>query len=91
MDKSHEIKEVKLNDNTFLLGLTDPGMVYQDYLPRTTIKIAASEGFYNDWAAYFETPETPFHNVLEYGNKLPQSVAEDLFPEWKKKGLKWRP
>jgi len=44
---------------------------------------------YGDWTAYFSTPFT-FGDVLNCGNKMPQQVAEELFPEWAKKGLNWR-
>jgi hypothetical protein len=90
MHRDSEIKEVRFKDNTFLLHPTDQGMTYQDFGPETVIKVAACEGFYDDWTAYFETPQTPFHNVLDYGNKLPEQTAKELFPNWAKKGLKWR-
>lgn len=89
--KSYEIKAIRLADNQFLRGLVDRGMVYEGYDPEiTVIKVAACEGFFEDWTAYFETPYTPFHNVLDYGNKLPKQIAEELFPEWAKKNFKWR-
>ena len=88
--KSHEIKEVQLKDNPFLLGLADQGMTFQDYGPEHVIKVAACEGFYGEWTAYYETPTTPMRDVLGFGNKLPKPVAEQLFPEWAKKGLSWR-
>lgn len=87
--KSSEIKEVKLKDHPFLLSLTEQGMNYQGYDPETVIQVAAGEGNYNDWTAYYETPFEPFPDVLAFGNKLPQDVARDLFPEWAKR-LKWR-
>jgi hypothetical protein len=90
MENNHEIKEIALKDHPFLLGLTSKGMTYQDYSPDTLIKVAASRGNHGDWTAYFATPETPFGDVLRYGNKMPQKVAEELFPEWAKKGLNWR-
>ena len=86
-----EIKEVALKDNPFLLSLTDRGLVYQDYSPDTIIKVAARGGNYGDWTAYFLTPYAPFGDVLNYGNKLPEQAAKELFPEWAKKGLNWRP
>jgi hypothetical protein len=85
-----EIKEVALKDHPFLLGLTNPGMVYQGCSPDTIIKIAAKRGEYGDWTAYFSTPWTPFGNVLRYGNKMPQQAAAELFPQWANKGLNWR-
>jgi len=90
MDKEYEIKEVALKDNPFLLGLIGRGMTYQSYGPDTIIKVAAQQGRYKDWTAYFQTPETPFGDVLHWGNKLPKQAAEELFPEWAKKGLNWR-
>ena len=85
-----EIKEVALKDNPFLLGLTNQGMTYQDNSPDTIIKVAARLGDYGDWTAYYLTPSTPFGDVLNYGNKLPEQAAKELFPEWAKKGLNWR-
>lgn len=85
-----ETKEVRLKDSPFLLQLTGRGMTYQDYGPETVIKVAACAGDYGDWTAYYETPTTPFGNVLKYGNKLPEQVAKELFPEWTKRGLAWR-
>jgi hypothetical protein len=90
MKNEWETKEVALKDHPFLLGLTNEGMVYQDCSPDTIIKLAAHIGDHGDWTAYFSTPYTPFGDVLNYGAKLPQQVAEELFPEWAKKGLNWR-
>jgi hypothetical protein len=90
MEPESEIKEVALKDNPFLLGLTNPGMTYQGYSLDTVIKIAACAGDYGDWTAYYLTPSTPFGDVLNYGNKLPEQAAKELFPEWDKKGLNWR-
>jgi hypothetical protein len=90
MKSEHEIKEVALKDHPFLLGLTNPGMAYQGYSSNTTIKVAAQAGNYKDWTAYFLVPSTPFGDVLRYGNKMPEQVAKELFPEWAKKGLNWR-
>jgi len=88
--KKSEIKEVRLGDNPFLLSLTDPGMSYQGYSADTMIKVAAREGDFEDWAAYFATPDTPFGNVVDLGNKLPEQTAKELFPEWAKRSLRWR-
>lgn len=90
MGNDHEIKKVKLRDNPFLLGLTNRGMTYQGYGPDTIIKVAARHGNHGDWTAYFETPKTPFGDVLNFGNKLPQQAAIELFPEWATRGLNWR-
>lgn len=90
MEATHEIKEVALKDHPFLLRLTKKGLAYDGYGPDTIIKVAACLGDYGDWTAYFSTPFTPFGDVLHYGNKLPQQVAKELFPEWAQKGLNWR-
>lgn len=88
---SPEVKKVQLQDHSFLLSLTSQGSVYQGYSAAQTIRIGASADDYGCWAAYYQTPSTPFGDVLGYGNKLPEEVAKDLFPEWAKSGLKWRP
>lgn len=90
--ETQESKEVKLRDNPFLLSLTEQGMTYQGASPDKSIVVAAAEGVCGDWAAYYETPWTPFGrtHVAEYGNKLPEEAAVELFPEWAKR-LKWRP
>ncbi len=85
-----EAKTVRLMDNPFLLSLTTKGSTYEDVSPDKTITVVAIEGDYGDWAAYFETPWTPFGNVAEYGNKLPLDAAKQLFPDFAKR-LKWRP
>lgn len=86
-----ESKEVKLQDNPFLLSLVSQGMTYQGASPDKTIIVVAVEGDYDDWTAYFETPWTPFGrtHVAEFGNKLPEEAAAELFPEWAER-LKWR-
>jgi len=89
---NQESKEVKLRDNPFLLSLIEKGRTFEGESPDKTILVVAVEGYYDDWAAYFETPYTPFGSsqVAEYGNKLPEEAAAQLFPEWAKR-LKWRP
>ncbi len=87
---NNEVKGVRLGDNQFLLSLTDPGMAYQGYSVDTIIKVAACEGYFRDWTAYFATPDTPFGDVVNFGNKLPEQAAKELFPEWEKSGLRWR-
>jgi hypothetical protein len=89
MHKNQEPKMIKLRDNKFLSSLTDQGMVFQDMSLDTEIKVVACEGSYDEWAAYFQTPDTPFGNVADYGNKLPEKVAAEIFPDWAKK-FKWR-
>lgn len=87
---NNEVKKVRLGDNSFLLSLTEQGMAYQGYSADTVIKVAACEGYYEDWTAYFATPDTPFGNVVDFGNKLPEQTAKELFPEWAKRDLRWR-
>lgn len=90
--ENQESKEVKLRDNPFLLSLISRGMTYQGASPDKTIVVVAVEGSYGDWTAYYETPWTPWGRtqVAEYGNKLPEKAAIELFPEWAKR-LRWRP
>ncbi len=87
-----EAKLVRLRDNPFLSSLVEQGMVYESSSLDKEITVVAAKGNYDDWAAYFETPWTPFGAALvaEYGNKLPEEAAAQLFPDWAK-GLKWRP
>ena len=54
------------------------------------VEVIAVEGAIKDWTAYVETPNMPFHDTAAYGDKLPQSVAERLFPSWAK-WFTWRP
>ena len=54
----------------------------------------ASEGYNNDWTAYIGAVEGKNHEdewegVLHNGTKLPQAIAEILFPEFATK-YKWR-
>jgi hypothetical protein len=90
--KEIESKKVKLRENEFLASLTSPGSTYQDFGPDTEVLIVAVEGFNDDWAAYFRPPWLAENEdlVRDYGSRLPEEVACDLFPEWAKR-LKWRP
>ncbi|MFH1015498.1 MAG: hypothetical protein V1771_00665 [Chloroflexota bacterium] len=88
--KNIESKKVKIGDVPFFTDLLDHGMVFQDKGPEFEVEVVACEGFYGEWAAYFDTPETPFHDVAAYGNKLPEAVATSIFPDWAKR-LRWRP
>jgi hypothetical protein len=63
-------------------------MTYQGKNPDTVNTVLAGTGFYNDWAAYFETPFSK-GRVKDFGNKLPEAVAKDLFPDLAKR-LKYR-
>ena len=80
---------VQFKDHPFLLGLTKPGYVWQGRLPEETITIHASGEDYEEWAAYYQNPWCG-KNVLQYGNKLPEKVAEFFFPEMAKK-FRYRP
>ena len=55
--------------------------------------VAAREGAVGDWAAYIgavpgHNHEKEYEEVLANGEKLPQEVAEVLFPNFKR--LRWR-
>jgi hypothetical protein len=89
MSKAIEEKQVRLRDNPFLLSLVSRGLTFQDYSPNAIITVVAVEGEFEDWTAYFETPES-VGIVAEMGAKLPETVAKELFPDWAKR-LKWRP
>lgn len=90
MNKRIVTKKVRLGDYTFLRSLTEWPMLYTGASPDTIITVAAAEGYYHDWAAYFQTPESGPNRVAKLGNKLPQKAAEEIFPDWAKKGLEWR-
>ena len=54
----------------------------------------ATEGAINDWAAYIgavagENHITEAEGVRKHGSKLPQTIAEYLFPYFAKR-FKWR-
>lgn len=66
------------------------------YIPldRKVITVA-KEGAVNDWAAYIGAVEGVNHtsewqHVADFGTKLPQEVAEVLFPTFAKR-FTWRP
>lgn len=90
MHKSSETRQVKLSDHPYLDELRDPPFVWQGYPADHIIRVTACEGYLNDWAAYMETPFTLFKDEVNFGNKIPQDVAEAIFPEWAKSKLKWR-
>ncbi len=57
----------------------------------------AIKGVIDDWSAYIgavrgENHEEEYNEVAHNGSKLPQEVAEILFPNWKESnsGLRWR-
>jgi hypothetical protein len=80
---------VQFKEHPFLLELTWPGYVWQGKLPEETVVIVASGGDHEEWAAYYQNPWCG-NNVLDYGNKLPKTVAEFFFPEMAKK-FRYRP
>ena len=81
-------KEVRLSDYAFLLMMTKPGWCWQGESPNRVVTVVAVEGSIGDWAAYLETPQSG-KQVAEFGDKLPESVAEEIFPEWAKR-FAWR-
>jgi hypothetical protein len=59
----------------------------------STVIAVAVEGNYKDWTAYIGGVQGKNHDlewkeVLKWGAKLPQNIAEILFPDFKH--LKWR-
>jgi len=57
------------------------------------VLVVAIEGSVGDWAAYIgavrgKNHEEEWRKVAEYGTKLPKSVAEILFPNFR--SLRWR-
>lgn len=83
-----EGREVRLGDYPFLLMLTEPGWCWQGASPDKVITVVAAKGFLSDWAAYCETPQSG-KRVAEWGDKLPQDLAEAIFPEWARRFV-WR-
>jgi hypothetical protein len=83
-----ETKEVKIGDYPFLVTMTKPGFCWQGESPEKSITVVAVEGSIGDWTAYFETPQSG-KQVAEFGDKLPRSVAEQIFPKWAKR-FNWR-
>jgi hypothetical protein len=52
------------------------------------VLVVAKEGSIGDWACYIgavdgQSHESEYTNVLQFGSKLPQSIAEILFPSFK--------
>ena len=59
----------------------------------STVIAVACEGTNKDWTAYIggvqgKNHEKEWQEVAEHGAKLPQQIAEILFPDFKH--LKWR-
>lgn len=48
----------------------------------------AVEGEIDDWACYVGNKDAGIGNVKAYGDKISESKARELFPEFKK--LRWR-
>lgn len=87
--KRFESKLVRLDEHKYLLDLTKQGFVFHGYSGDHVTRIVACEGFCGDWAAYMETPFTK-GDIPSFGQKIPQGVAEDLFPAWAQSNLQWR-
>ncbi len=88
-EMTEETKTIKLGDHPFFADLTHQALTFQDFTIDHEITVMAVAGRYGDWAAYFESPQF-MGRIREYGSKMPEQVAADLFPEWAKR-LKWRP
>lgn len=80
---------LRLAENAFLDSLTEPGMVWCDFAPDKVIRLLAVKGQCGDWTAYYETPDSG-NRLREFGRKLPEDVAGELFPDWAKR-FRWRP
>lgn len=89
IEKYPDTKKIKLKDHPFFLGLKSGGMIYDGKSADKEITIVAKTGNYDDWAAYFETPDS-HGRVAEYGAKMPESVAKFFFPDVAK-NRKYRP
>jgi hypothetical protein len=85
-----ETKKVRLGDNPFLKSLTEWPRTYAGTSPDKVVKVAAVTGKHDDWAAYYQTPWCGAAQVADFGNKLPEEAAAQIFPDWAKR-LKWRP
>lgn len=90
MERRTETKRIKIADDPFLIELTASWASFAGSSPDRLIEVVAVEGFAGDWTAYYETPTMPFHNVADYGDKLPPDAAARLFPEWATQ-YRWRP
>jgi hypothetical protein len=80
----YKTRTFKLKDHLFFTDLTLPGCTYQYKSLNMEIIVVASPDKFGQWAAYFQTPYSG-DNVLDLGSKLPEKVANDLFPEYAKK------
>lgn len=87
-----ESKKVMIGNHKDLHFLAMPGFCWaKDGGLGKIITVVAVEGGVQDWTAYHETPWTGSDqfSIASNGDKLPQEVAEEIFPEWAKK-FKWR-
>lgn len=84
-----ETKKIRLGDNPFLKSLTEWPRTYAGASPDKVITVAAVAGGHDDWTAYYQTPWCG-QRVADFGNKLPEEPAGQIFPDWAKR-LKWRP
>lgn len=80
---------VNLGDIPFLNGLRQYPFSWAGAPADKEIEVVAVSNSYGGWAAYMETP-TSGRQVVSWGDKLPQDVAESLFPEWAS-SRQWRP
>lgn len=66
----------------------------EKYVFASRVLAVAVEGAVGDWAAYIgdvngENHDQEQYEVARIGTKLPQEIAETIFPNWKH--LRWRP
>jgi len=86
-----ESKRIVIGNYPKLRFLAMPGFCYSKSGLSTIITVVAVEGGVNDWSAYHQTPwiDSDEASVAANGDKLPQEVAEQIFPDWAKE-LSWR-
>jgi hypothetical protein len=87
-----ESKRIMLGNYPELHFLAMPGFCWaKEGGLGAIITVVAVEGAVQDWSAYHQTPwiDSNEASVAANGDKLPQEVAELIFPEWAKK-FSWR-
>jgi hypothetical protein len=86
-----EFKRIMIGTYDGLHFLTLPGFCWAKHGIQHIITVVAVEGGIQDWSAYHETPwiGSDEYSVAANGDKLPQEVAEQIFPDWAKKYY-WR-